>query len=210
VEGVLVNDDLFKRTEPVFLKAARDMVTAGPLVSTFGSLHAAHVDPDNASVHLDMARLQEIGTSVAHNLETINKLLNDNMRFPKNPSTAEDKQLVQLRAQLLALAKQQNDELNVLSGTADQYLFDTLYNADVSAGGALAASGRAPAGAGNFAGGPLKSPSDAMNPLLKQNDVFMNSVMGEMYRVFVARESNERAMEPVLAQALVEASSGCK
>lgn len=212
VEGVLLNDTLFKRTEPVFLKAAHDMVMGGQLVSSFNSMHAAHADPDNASVHLDMARLQEIGTAVAHNLETINKLLNDGTRFPKQPATLEDKQLAQLRAQVLALAKQQNDELNVLSGTTDQYMFDTLYNTDVTAGGALSANGKALPSAGNFAGGPLgtSDPSRLMNPVLNQNDVFMSSAMGQMYRIFVTREAAEQAMEPVVAQTLVEASAGCK
>lgn len=210
VEGVLINDELFKRTEPVFLKAANDMVNGGELTSSFNSMHAAHVNEDSASVHFDMERLQQIGDAVIKNLKTIDGVLNDPARFPKSPATADDIQLVNLRAQLLALAKEQNDELNVLLGTTDQYLFDTLYSRDVSFGGALAANGKAPAGSGNFAGGPLKSPADAMNPELTQNSLFMSGPLGTMYRAFVARESIETSKEPQLAQALVQASAGCR
>ena len=212
VEGVLINDSLFKQTEPVFLKAAHDMVSGGSLASGFNSMHAARPSADNADVTLDMNRLTEISGAVVKNLETIDHLLNDPSRFPKNPKSDDDKKLVQLRAQLLALAKQQNDELNVLTGTADQYMFDTLYNQDVSWGGALSSSGKAPPSAGNFQGGPLgiSDPSRLMDPVLKQNDVFMNSAMGSLYRALVVQEAKEQTMEPALAATLVQASTGCR
>jgi len=210
VEGVLTNDSLFKRTEPVFLKAARDMVAAGASASSFNDLHPASGNADNPSVHLDMARLQEIAGAIARNLETINKILNDPVIFPKSPQTEEDRQLVLLRAQLLAVAKQQNDELNVISGTTDQYMFDTLYNQDVSLGGALSANNKALPSAGVLQGGPIKGIGDAADPALVQNGIFMNSSMGAMYSALVQRESTETAMELQLAQKLSEASTGCK
>jgi hypothetical protein len=210
VEGVLTNDDLFKRTEPVFLKAARDMVMIGVSGSSFNSLHPATGSADNPSVHLDMARLQEIADAIVRNLETIDRILNDPIIFPKSPKTEEDRQLVQLRAQLLAVAKQQNDELNVISGTTDQYMFDTLYNQDVSLGGALSANGKSSPNAGVLQGGPFKGIGGAADPALSQNGLFMNSPMGAMYGALVQRESIETAMESQLAQMLAEASAGCK
>jgi len=210
VEGVLTNDNLFRHTEPVFLKAAHDMVTGGPPVSSFNSLHPASSNPDNASVHLDMARLQEISGAVAHNLQTINDTLNDSVIFPKDPRTSEDRQLVQLRAQLLAIAKQQNDELNIISGTTSQYMFDTLYNQDVSVGGALSANGKAPPSAGILQGGPLRGIGGAANPALTQNGIFMNSSFGTIYNAFVQKESAKDPLESQLSSSLVAASAGCK
>lgn len=208
IEGVLVNDDLFKRTEPVFIKAAHDMVSGGGLESSFNSTHSARANPDNASVHLDMARLQQITGAVVKNLETINKLLNDPTRFPQSLKTADDRQIMQLRAQLLTLAKQQNAELNVLNGTTDQYMFDTLANLGATVNDAEGRS-RTP-DAGFLEGGRLKTIADQSNPVLKQNDVFMNSEMGALYQGFVVQEAKEQSMEPALAQTLMEASSGCK
>ena len=210
VEGVLVNDDLFKRTEPVFLKAAHDMVSGGELVSGFNSLHAARPSADNASVTLDMARIQDIEGAIVKNLQKIDALLNDSTRFPKAPKTPEERQLVNLRAQLLNVAKEQNDELNILSGTSEQYMLDTLYNRDVSFGGALAANGKALPDAGTLNGGPLKTKGDAANPVLLQNNLFMNSSMGRMYEALRVRESREQAMEIPFARDLVQASASCR
>lgn len=210
VEGVLVNDDLFKRTEPVFLKAAHDMVAGGAMVSGFNSMHAARAGSDNAAVTLDMARIQDIDGAIVKNLQKIDALLNDSARFPKKPTTAEEQQLVALRAQLLNVAKQQNDELNILSGTSEQYMLDTLYTRDVSFGGALAANGKALPDAGTLNGGPLKTNSDSANPVLLQNNLFMNSAMGQMYQALLIRESREQSLEVPLAHALVEASASCR
>lgn len=209
VEGVLVNDDLFKRTEPVFLKAAHDMVAGGPMESSFNSMHAARPSGDNASVVLDMARIQEIDGAIVKNLQKIDALLNDPTRFPKDPKTPEERQLVDLRAQLLRVAKEQNDELNILSGTSEQYMFDTLYNRDVSLGGALSANGKALPDAGTLNGGPLKTKGDAGNPVLLQNNLFMNSTMGQIYQSLVIRVNQEQTMETPLAHALVDASASC-
>lgn len=210
VEGVLVNDDLFKRTEPVFLKAAHDLVMGGPLESSFNSMHAAQPSGDNASVVLDMARIQEIDGAIVKNLQKIDALLNDTTRFPKEAKTPDEQRLVALRAQLLSVAKQQNDELNILSGTSEEYMLDRLYSRDVSLGGALSANGKPLPDVGTLGGGPLQSKSDAANPVLLQNNLFMNSTMGQMYRALLTRVNREQAMEMPLARALVEAAASCR
>lgn len=209
VEGVLVNDDLFKRTEPVFLKAAHDLVAGGPMESSFNSMHAARPSADNSSVILDMARIQEIDAAIVKNLQKIDTLLNDTTRFPKEAKTPEEQQLVDLRAQLLRVAKQQNDELNILSGSSEQYMLDRLYSSDVSLGGALSANGKPLPDAGTLGGGPLQSKGDAGNPVLLQNNLFMNSTMGQMYQALVIRVNQEQTMEMPLAHALVAASASC-
>lgn len=206
VQGVLLNDSLFKRTEPVFLKAAHDMLNSG--VDGFSS--KANGGGESAAVMLDMNRLEQVEGAIVHNLQTINDVLNDPTRFPKQPNGPRDAQLVQLRAQLLTLAKKQNDELNLVSGTADQYMFDTLYNRDISMSGSLSANGKALPDVGTLRGGPMQDKATGMNPLLASNNLFMNSPMGRMYRAMVVQESQEAALEPLLAQSLADASTHCR
>ncbi|HET6896671.1 MAG TPA: hypothetical protein VFH72_14910 [Candidatus Baltobacteraceae bacterium] len=207
VQGVLVNDSLFQRTEPVFLKAATDMVSGGAMVSSFDSMHAAQPDPDNASVHLDMARFEELGGTIAKNLQVINDLLNDRTRFPANAKTEDEKRLMKLRAQLLALAKKQNAELNVLLGTTDQYLFDSFANAYPTVNDATGHA-KSPE-AGYLSGGRLKSPGDLADASLASNGIFMNSAMGAMYRTFMQQVAQEQAAEPELARTLEEDAKSC-
>lgn len=206
VQGILLNDSLFERTEPVFLKAAHDMMNSG--VDRLSS--GANRNPESAATVLDMNRLQEIGGSIVHNLQTINDILNDGTRFPKQPGNPQDAQLVQLRAQLLAIAKKQNDELNIISGTTAQYMFDTLYNSDVSMGGALAANGKALPNVGTLSGGPLKGKASAGDPVLMRNDLFMDSPMGRMYRLMAEQRSEEASMQPEFTKSLLDASQNCR
>ena len=209
VEGVLRNDTLFKNTEPVFLQAAHDMVSGGFMTSSFNARGPARMNPDNPRVHLAMNRLREFSGSIAHNLQVIDRLLNDVQRFPKADSAQEMRELLALREQLLKLAKAQNDTLNVLSGTTEEFMFDSLFNSDVSAGGVLSANGKAPASAGTLQGGPIKSKGDAGNPELTQNDLFMSSAMGELYQELLKSESQEQTLEQQFTPKLVQAAQHC-
>ena len=206
VQGVLMNDDLFKRTEPVFLKAAHDMVNGG--VTGFGDGVAGNTE--GSAMILDVNRLQQFDGSIAHNLEVIDKVLNDPARFPKQPTTSEDLQLVGLRAQLLAIAKKQNDVLNLISGTTEQYMFDSLYNDDISMRGALSADGKALPNAGTLSGGPLPGKDKNANPMLIHNDIFMGTTMGRLYQEMAIARAQESGMEQPFADALVQASVQCK
>jgi len=209
VEGLLMNDRLFKRTEPVFLAAARDMVT-GEQESSFNSMRPAQSNYDNARVHLDMNRLRDFSGSIVHNLQLIDQLLNDASKFPDDASSEEIRELLALRKQLFDLAKAQNAELNILSGTAEQYMLDTLFNKDVSANGLLAANDKAPAKIGTLQGGPIKSKGDAGDPELTQNDLFMSSPMGELYEALVQSEAQEQALEAQFTPQLTQAAQHCK
>ncbi len=218
VKNVLVNDALFNLSKPVFLQAAHDMIVGGPLQSSFGSMGPAQSDPDNAAAQLDMNRLTVITASIAKNLEAIDALLNDAARFPKKVQSNEDKQLVQLRDQILALAQQQNAELNALSGSTDRYTFDSLYNSGPSGTGALNA-GPAPgqSGVDYYGLGPIsqtprplpRMPSFA-DPQLVDNSVFMRSWIGHTYQLFTTNVDREAAMEFSVSDALTAAAAQCK
>ncbi len=231
VQGLLLNDDLFRRSEPVFQKAARDMVLGGQLESSFNSLHPATVRSDNPRVQLDMNRMNEIVRAVVHNLEAINALLNDAQRFPAAANSDEERRLVHLRDQLLAVAKQQNDELNVLSGTSEQYAFDQLYNAEVGPPGVFASDGKGPRTVQFFGGGPFNVlpqnastggegpnfmpppanlPTRIGDPQLLDNGIFMSTSVGRMYDVLVQRERAEAGMETQATQSLVNGARLCR
>ena len=240
VQGVLVNDELFKRSGPVFSKAARDMALGGDISSSFNSMHPAQSDQDNPATTMDMSALDALGGAIVNNLQTIDRILNDSSRFPENPKTPEERQLAQLRTGLLALAKKQNDELNVISGTTNQYIFDSLQDRYPTAADAPGVTGPEAIRGSFFDGGPLKSPSSGAasgasapanarkklgtsqivlpanvtpfsgDPELLNNNMFMNSPIGRLYGELVRREAEEMAMQPAFTQALTQASQGCK
>lgn len=239
VQGVLVNDELFKRSGPVFSKAAHDMTLGGGISSSFNSMHPAQSDQDNPATTMDMSALDALGGAIVNNLQTIDRILNDSSRFPAPPKTQEDRQLAQLRTGLLALAKKQNDELNVISGTTNQYIFDSLLDRYPSPADAEGVTGPAAIRGSFFDGGPLKSPSSGASgasapanvskklgtnqtvlpanvtplsgdPELLNNNMFMNSPIGRLYGELVRHEAEEMAMQPAFTQALTQASQGCK
>ncbi len=209
VAGIALNDDLFRRAEPAFAKIARDM-NDSPAMSQFNPRGAADRGED-PSVTLDMNRLRDLGASVVHNLQVIDSLLNDAQRFPSNDSSQEMKELLALRARLMQVAKAQNDELNVMSGTAEEYMMDSLMGQDVSYGGALSANGKTPVSNGVFGGGLLPpSKPQSGDPQLMQDGLFMNSAIGAIYRDFVRMEAGEQQMELTFAAVLAQASKRCE
>lgn len=209
VQGMLANDVLVKQTDPVFVKTARDMITAPP-ESRFNSTEPARTPDDTPALHLDMERLRDLSTSIAHNLKVIDQLLDDVQRFPKTASGEEMKQLLALRDKLRQIAKAQNDELNVLAGTADEYMMDTFFNRDVSLNGALSASGKPAADAGVLQGGPIASKARGGDPELLRNGMFMDTQIGAVYRDLVAKENAEHDLEQTFTPQFTDAATHCR
>lgn len=157
IETLLADDETFKKTEPLFQQTADDFSKSN-LVSSFGALQPAHNDAADPRLVFDFNHLRDRGTALAENLKKIDELLNDAKRFPTAASSDDQRRLLAMRDELLKIAKAQNQTLNVISGTADEYALDDLFSRDVSFNGVLSASGAKSPDAGVFQGGPLSAP----------------------------------------------------
>jgi len=91
IASVLSNDDLIASSKPAFVTLYRDDILAG----------------SEARAHLDMNRLESLITPIVANVKRIDSLL---------ASKPNDPKLIAMREKLLAVAGQQKESLNVISG----------------------------------------------------------------------------------------------
>ncbi|HET7815781.1 MAG TPA: hypothetical protein VFL13_15575 [Candidatus Baltobacteraceae bacterium] len=175
IETLLADDDAFKQAEPLFEQAANDLEFAGDMESSFNDPHPARSHA-NARLTFDIAHLRDRATSIVENLKKIDDLLSDAKRFPSAASTDEQRRLLALRDQLLKIAKAQNETLNVITGTAEEYAMDDLFSRDVSANGALSANGAKSPDAGLFQGGPMNAPQATPAPGVQTGPASLNAV----------------------------------
>lgn len=114
---VLQNDRLIAASRPMFSQFARDhqaMQTAG------GS---------KAAEDLDVARLESLIGPMVSNAREIRRLLDDPTAFPARARSADDAQILQLRAQLASVLAQQNRVLDLISGLTDTQQMGELQQA---------------------------------------------------------------------------------
>ncbi len=91
IASVLSNDELIASSKPAFVTLYRDDILAG----------------SEARAHLDMNRLESLITPIVANVKRIDSLL---------ASKPNDPKLIAMREKLLAVAGQQKESLNVISG----------------------------------------------------------------------------------------------
>ena len=226
IETLLADDDAFKQAEPLFEQAANDLEFAGDMESSFNDPHPARSHA-NARLTFDIAHLRDRATSIVENLKKIDDLLSDAKRFPSAASTDEQRRLLALRDQLLKIAKAQNETLNVITGTAEEYAMDDLFSRDVSANGALSANGAKSPDAGLFQGGPMNAPQATpgaaaasmtlsgaqLNGQFKDprlQSLAFNNVLGRIYADYVREEQREQKLEASFTPHLLEAARLCK
>jgi hypothetical protein len=185
VEGILTNDALLARGSVLLRETGHDLSVGF-----------------DAHTQLDMNRMEIVQDQILHNLDLIDKLLNS---LPEADSSTIDGRLTeQMKVQLQAAARQQNLELNSISGTIGQIQLDELQNADVSFGGALSSGIKLP-DTGVLAGGPLTR----QGPTNKTDQPYMGGIAVPLMALNV-QTSREIAAQGGLTQSLLQAADRCK
>lgn len=153
VGHVLQNDKIIAVAKPLFVNYARDHATSGG---------------NPAAEDMDIMHLENLVRPMVTNVAEIKRILNEPGAFPRFAHSEQEKQVLLMRARLLAVLADQNKVLDLVSG-----LVDTQQLGQLQAGGnELAKSISAPDVKLNGPGGqstgnpnpaPTTNPSDLLN-----------------------------------------------
>lgn len=218
ISAVLANDSAIEASKPVFISMSYDNMTPDQVETIgLGNVHGSMtVDHNSSAMQLDTQHIETIIGAITHNLQLIDEQLKDSSRFPKDPKTADDKKLLEMRKQLEAIEAQQRQTLNVLEGIVDTRTMNALSNrgADVlNLFGLNGGNNSKISGSNNqFSGGPLTAtPDQLMDPSLKPSEfsTLKSSVYGRFYSVVYWEQAQIHELESPLAQNVMETSRQC-
>jgi hypothetical protein len=100
IAGLMKNDEIIGAGHRAFKKMGSD--AAGT---------------SSAAIDLDKLYLEQVETRLVHNLKVVDKLLGDQQRFPSVPKSDDERDVITMRSQLLAVADAQRKSLDLVSGT---------------------------------------------------------------------------------------------
>jgi len=218
ISAVLGNDSAIEASKPVFVSMSYDNMTPDQVETIgLGNVHGSMtIDHNSSAMQLDTQRIEAIIGAITHNLQLIDQQLKDSSRFPKDPKTADDKKMLQMREQLEAVEAQQRQTLNVLEGIVDTRTMDALSNRGADVINLFGLNdGHNPKISGSnsqFAGGPLApTPDQLMDPSLKASDftTLKSSVYGRFYSVVYWEQEEIHQLESPLAKNVTEVTRQC-
>ncbi len=234
IQGLQINDKIIAQSKPVLVnmgKAWMPNSLAGEkfdqLQAQWGNAPGGTHNVDNPGLILAGQQLYKISAGIVHNLQIIDDMLNDPKRFPADPKTDQDKEALQLKAELQAVADQQRKNLNVLNGLADTFnMQDLIAHGDGTQGAINAGGGNGEVSHGDQdvsfqdpvygpsrgrIGSP-KDPTDDTDPAISQKAIG-ELANNPILRFYVGVEQNQVTTahaEGQLAQTVVQAVSECK
>jgi hypothetical protein len=141
VQGLRVNDLVIDQGRSILSKWAYDSATESN--TAYGEV-AETSSIRGPRVKMDQYQMGQIVSQTAHNLTRVYALLNDPDRFPKNPQTSADRDLIAMKETLQAVADAQERSLNIFSGTYETAALYSLLSL-----GDQTASALRPAGVGD-------------------------------------------------------------
>jgi hypothetical protein len=151
--GLLRNDQLVSVGRSSLLSLG-NLSEHGQLASSYGE-NGAHVT-EPLGVTEGNSHLFDIGRSLEKNVETIDRILADPVRFPDRPATDDEKKLAQIKSDLLGILDEQKLVVNAISGTADTTMMDRFLN-------------QAPSiGSNSFSDNPIAGPLGGGSPIDNQ------------------------------------------
>ena len=200
--GLLANDDAIARSKPLYVKLAHDYAAWSPDGRNDGRRSPA--------THLDMQRMEIIVGAIVHNLQVIDALLTDPVRFTPSAASQDDRTLSSIRAQLNGVEDAQRKSLNVLNGTVETYAFEDLQGRGNGLGGAL---GKDAGGEGSddfFSCRPIKSLECSGDPALKSDPLFLNSPFARFYGAIARSQADTTALESPASQTILANLGSCR
>ena len=135
MNGLQANDAIVNGSKPVLLRMGTELQptgTQGQHADESGT-HLNGISSEPGGVHdtnpalvLDNQRLKQLANSLQHNLAIIQSALADPTKFPPQSTSDDIAATQQLKAQLQAIAAQQNNSLGVISGLTDTFSMQDL------------------------------------------------------------------------------------
>ncbi len=135
MNGLQANDGIVNASKPVLLRMGKEFEPVGLAGQIFENA-PNHLSGDasvpggthdtNPALLLDDQRLKQLVNELQHNLAIIESALGDTTKFPAEATPDDDKQTQLIRAQLQAIADQQERNLGVLAGLTDTFSMQDL------------------------------------------------------------------------------------
>jgi hypothetical protein len=200
VLGLMKTDDLIGAGHRAVLKTAHDQTAGSP-----------------ETMEMDQLYLDKVVAAMAHNLGVVKKMLADDKRFPKTPSSDDDRLALLLKAQLQAAADRQNDALNHLNGILETDAMGSMHK-DISSamqGSLTPTSGSTPVSA---AGGFLDSSSvPGANPLplgasgaIAPSHTLGHTLWDRLAADIEVQQARIAQAEQTLTPTVIAAAAGCR
>jgi hypothetical protein len=234
IQGIQINDKIIESSKLVLVdmgKAWLPASTAGEkfdqLQAQWGNAPGGTHNVDNPGLILGAQHIYKIAQGLVHNLQIIDNLLNDPARFPVNPQSDQDKEAIQLKQQLQAVADQQRKNLNVLNGMADTFSLQDLIAHGDGTQGAINGGGKGDqvshndqdvsfqdviSGPERGRNGSAKDPTVDTDPAISQKATGLDA-NNPMMRFYVGVEQNQATTEQAenaLAQTVLQVVNQCK
>ncbi len=235
IQGLQFNDNIIASSKPLMIDMGKlyvpaslagekfDQYAAQWGSSTAGGTHTA----DNPGMQLAAQRLEMIASGIVHNLDLIEKILNDPTRFPNPPKTDQDRQAILLKQELQQVADQQKKALNVLYGLADTLNMQTLIAHGDGTQGAINGGGASGSVAHNdqdvsfqdpISGpergrnGHAQDPTVDTDPAISQKALgtFANNPLMRFYAGVVANQQSTAQAENQLTATVLQNVGQCK
>jgi|SRR5579884_138665 len=204
------------------LQSDRIVASSKPLFHDF--VQASASGQSEAAQGLAVMRLERLVGPLVANTETVDKLLNSPYVFPKVPRSADDRKLLQLRAQLLAINQQQKKALDVISGFVATEQLGQLQAAGHEYDSALSPNVRTSAppnpaptaadapilNAGVSAGTNGPDPVRSMDPRYKNTDSMLaNNPLNVFENAITSYQQQIQAREQDAAKSVIDAVPLC-
>ncbi|HTZ55543.1 MAG TPA: hypothetical protein VMB20_10815 [Candidatus Acidoferrum sp.] len=135
LDGFQANDGIVNASKPVLLRMGTELQPAGiqgQQADTQGThLNGISSEPGgthdtNPALVLDNQRLKQLANELQHNLAIIESALADPTNFPAQTTSDDQNAMQQLKAQLQAIAAQQNNSLELISGLTETFSMQDL------------------------------------------------------------------------------------
>lgn len=234
VQGLQINDRMIASSKSVLVDMGKAWLPASiagekfdQLQAQWGNAPGGTHNVDNPGLILGAQHIYKISMGIVHNLQIIDDMLNDPARFPADAKSDQDKQALQLKAELQAVVDQQRKNLNELNGLADTFNMQDLIAHGDGTQGAINGGGKGDqvshndqdvsfldpiSGPERGRNGSAKDPTVDTDPAISQKATGLDA-NNPMMRFYVGVEQNEASTsqaESALAQTILQVVAQCK
>lgn len=216
--AMMSDDQAVAASKPLLIRMSHDYMSSQNINQAgWGNLNAPiATDHSSAAMELDTSHLEELIGVLTHNLQMIDAALADPKRFPKEVKTDADRKLLEIKAQLQAVAAQQRQALDVLNGLVDTRRMEQVANRgdDVANLFGLNDGNNSHISGSNnqFDAGPLgTTPVNAKDPAISQSDFssLSASVFGRFYRIVILEQQVISQKEAPASKNVLAAATAC-
>lgn len=198
IAGLIKNDALIEHGRGGLLRTGAD-ATAG-----------------SAAVGMDKLGIRNVALAMTHNIAVIDGILDDPARFPKTPSSADERAADGIKMQLLNIAARQQLVVNAMLGTVETTAMGAM-KGDLPVGNPTAhARSQNPtaisgpgAPAGDLSTG-LEDPHTLSVSALMNSDIAGRTIYDKLAALIARHQAVSESVEATAADAVVAAAASCR